>query len=58
MHRVLVYTREIHQLDTIMSTEDMIKVIAHSKRERDVEEEIANLEGKPALTDDGIHYVQ
>ena len=43
-----------------MSTEDIIKVITYSKRQRDVthdnaihlEEEISDLEGKPAFTDD------
>ena len=43
-----------------MSTEDIIKLIAFSKKRRNVahvnamqfEEEIADLEGKPALTDD------
>ena len=43
-----------------MSTEYIIKVITFSKKQRDVahdnamqfEEEIADLEGKPALTDD------
>ena len=41
-----------------MSTEDIVKVIAYSKRRADVvhamhlEEEIADLEGKPSLTDD------
>ena len=43
-----------------MSTEDIVKVIAHSKRQRNItqdntiylEEEIADLDGKPALSDD------
>ena len=43
-----------------MSTEDIIKLIAYSKRRRDVahdnaihlEEEIGDLEGKPAVTDE------
>ena len=43
-----------------MSAEDIARVIAYSKRQRDIahdnaihlEEEIADLEAKPALTDD------
>ena len=43
-----------------MSAEDIIKVITFSKKRRDIthdntmqfEQEIADLEGKPALTDD------
>ena len=60
MPRVLVKTLESYQLDTGMSTEDIIKVIAYSRRWRNIahdnaihlEEEIADLEGKPAMTDD------
>ena len=47
---------DLHQLDTIMSTEDIIKVIAYSILTHDnaihLEEEISDLEGKPAFTDD------
>ena len=59
MHRILVYTWELHQLDTTVSTEDIVKVITYSKRQRDIahdnaihlKEEIADLEGMSALTD-------
>ena len=49
-----------YQLDIVMSTEDIIKVIVHSKKCRDIalngvirlEENIADLEEKLILTDD------
>ena len=58
VHCVLVWTWESYQLDTVMSTEGILKVIAYSKKRRDVthdnamhfKREITDFEGKLDLT--------